>query len=100
MPPFSNLIPFFTTSIIEVIIYVVAALGTILLTYAIFLKREKRQDVTLLIGALCLLTYALYINNIIFVVAMAGLGISSFVEWLEIVFGLHKDMGDIPPKKL
>jgi len=100
MPPFSNLMPFIPASIIEVTVYVVAILGTILLTYAVFLKKEKRQDVILLLGALCLLIYALYINNTIFVVAMAGLAMSSLTEWLEIVFGLHKDMGDIPPKKL
>jgi len=94
MPLFSNLIPWQTTSMIETIVYIVAALGAILLTYAVFLKREKRQDVILLIGAGCLIVYALYIDNIIFLIAMSGLAFSSFIEWLEILFGFHKDLGE------
>lgn len=95
MPPFSNLVPWGSLSLIETTVYIVAALGAILLTYAVFLKREKRQDVILLLGAGCLIVYALYINNFIFLIAMGGLAFSSLIEWLEILFGLHKDIGVI-----
>lgn len=94
MPPFSSLALWSQKPLIEIIVYVVALLGAILLSYAVFLKREKRQDVTLFIGACCLIVYSLYTDNLVFLIAMSGLAFSSFVEWLEILFGFHKDLGE------
>lgn len=93
MPPLPTLLPSLPWDKLEIIITVIAALGAILLTYGIFLKTEKRQDIILLIGALCLLIYALYIGNLLFTIAMSGLALATFVEFIEIVFGLHKDIG-------
>ncbi|PIT87481.1 MAG: hypothetical protein COU31_02845 [Candidatus Magasanikbacteria bacterium CG10_big_fil_rev_8_21_14_0_10_40_10] len=91
MPPLASLLPTLPWQILEIIIKVVAILGAILLTYGIFLKTEKRQDIFLFIGAFCLFIYALYLGNFIFMLAMTGLGLSSFVEFVEILIGLHKE---------
>jgi len=93
MPPFTNFLPVAPYPLIDIIIYIVAGLGAILIAYAVFLKQEKRQDLLLFIGSGCLIVYSLYIGNLIFLVAMSGLFLSSLVEWLEIFFGFHKDIG-------
>jgi len=93
MPPFNNLLPIAPYPLIDILIYTVAGLGAILIAYAVFLKQEKRQDLLLFIGSGCLIVYSLYIGNLIFLVAMGGLFLSSLVEWLEIFFGFHKDIG-------
>ena len=85
-----SLLPFLPMSLSETMVSVVAGLGAILLVYSIFLEIERRQDIVMFIGAACLFVYALFIGNKIFMVATAGLGIASLVEFLEIYFGLHK----------
>ncbi len=82
--------PYLPLSLSETLVYVVAGLGAILLTYAVFLEVERRQDLAMLVGAACLFVYALYIGNMIFMIAMAGLGLASAIEFVEILTGLHK----------
>lgn len=86
----TNIFPNLPVSTLETIIYIVAALGIILITYGVFLETERRQDLVFLIGALCLFVYALYINNRIFMIAMGGFAFASLVEFVEIYLGLHK----------
>jgi len=86
----TNLLPFLPMSLSETMVSVVAGLGAILLVYSIFLEIERRQDIVMFIGAACLFVYALFIGNKIFMVATAGLGIASLVEFIEIYLGLHK----------
>jgi len=93
LPPLSTLLPTLPWATLEVAITVIAALGAILITYGVFLKTEKRQDVITSIGAFSLLIYALYIGNILFTIAMTGLFLASLIEFIEIVLGLHKDWG-------
>jgi len=93
MQPFPTIFQTLPWSTIEIIVHIVAGLGAILLTYGVFLKIEKRQDITLFIGAFCLLIYSLYIGNNLFAIAMVGLMASSFIEFIEILIGLHKDSG-------
>lgn len=85
-----NLFPILPLSLSEMMIFVVAGLGAILLAYAVFLEIERRQDLVMFIGAACLFVYALFVGNKIFMIATAGLGLASLVEFLEIYFGLHK----------
>jgi len=85
-----NLLPNLPMTISEIVVSVVAGLGAILLAYAVFLEIERRQDLVMFIGSACLFVYALFIGNKIFMVATAGIGIASLVEFLEIYFGLHK----------
>lgn len=92
MPPLPSLFPSLPWQSLQTIIIIVAALGALLLTYGVFLKTEKRQDIILFIGSFCLLIYALYIGNTIFIIAMTGLMLASFIEFIEILVGLHKDL--------
>lgn len=87
--PLGNIFPTLPWPLLEIVITVVAGLGAILLTYAIFLESERHQDATITVGAGCLLVYALWIGNKIFTVAMAGIMIGAFIELLEILFGRH-----------
>ncbi len=79
-----------TSSLTETLIYVVAVIGVILLVYGIFLDVERRQDLVMVIGASCLLVYALFIHNWIFSAAMVGIAAASIFEFVEIYLGLHK----------
>jgi|GEM_PF-624991 len=87
--PLENLLPTLPWPLIEIIVTVVAGLGAILITYAIFLEAERRQDAVFVVGASCLLVYALWVGNKIFSVAMAGLMIGAFIELIEIMTGRH-----------
>lgn len=82
--------PHLPTNTTETIVFVVGCLGGILLPYAVFLEKERRQDLIMAIGAACLLVYSVYQGNIIFSISMAGLFLASLVEFGEIYFGLHK----------
>ncbi|MFA7653943.1 MAG: hypothetical protein WCX97_02770 [Candidatus Magasanikbacteria bacterium] len=79
----------------DIVIYVLAGLGVILLTYAIFLEAERRQDAVLVIGALCLLVYAVSIGNLIFSIAMVGMALAAFIELIEIMMGRHIHSGEL-----
>lgn len=92
MSPLPLLLPSLPWQILQTIIIIVAALGAILITYGVFLKTEKRQDIILFIGSFCLLNYALFLGNAIFIIAMTGLMLASLIEFIEIVIGLHKDL--------
>lgn len=74
----------------EILAHVVAGLGAIMIAYAVFLEEERRQDLVMFLGSLCLFIYAYYIENTVFMIAMAGLAIASIVEFVEILIGLHK----------
>lgn len=78
------------SSLPETLVYVVAGVGIILLTYGIFLEVERRQDLVMLLGAGCLIVYALFIRNLIFTLAMSGVALGSLIEFIEIYLGLHK----------
>lgn len=83
-------LPTLPSSTSEIIIYVVAGIGIILLSYGVFLEAERRQDLVFVLGAACLLVYALYIKNLVFVLAFSAFGLNSLIEFIEILTGLHK----------
>ena len=89
MPPLSSFLPSLPWNALEIILNVLAGLGAVMVTYAIFLEAERKQDTVLAIGSACLLIYALWIGNMIFTVAMAGIFLASFVELIEILMGRH-----------
>lgn len=78
------------SSNIETLVYVVASIGAILMIYSIFLDIESRQDLVMMIGASCLLVFALFLHNIIFAIAMGGVATASLFEFVEIYLGIHK----------
>ncbi|MBT4120988.1 MAG: hypothetical protein HOA57_01175 [Candidatus Magasanikbacteria bacterium] len=86
-----NLLPNLSADINSIIIHVIAIVGIILLVYAIFLETEKRQDIIFMLSGICLFIYALFINNLIFMIATGGLVLASLVEFIEILLGIHKD---------
>jgi hypothetical protein len=85
-----SLFPTLPTSLTETIVYVVAFLGALLLSYGVFLEVERRQDLVFFLGASCLLVYAVYIGSLIFVIAMGAFALNSMIEFIEILVGLHK----------
>lgn len=85
-----SILPQLPESPIETIVYVTAALGAVLLAYAVFVETEHRSDLMRVIGAGGLFVYALYINNILFMIAMGGVFVASLVEFIEIYLGLHR----------
>ena len=85
-----TLIPTLPTTLSEIFIYAGAYLGIVLLVYAVFIEQEHRQDLIRMLGAGGLLVYALFIDNLLFTIAMGALAAASLIEFLEIIFGLHK----------
>jgi len=93
MPPLSSIFPTLPWPVLDIIINVIAVLGAILLIYGIFLEAEKRQDAVFVVGAFCLFVYALWVGNLIFSIAMFGMSVGAFIEWIEIMVGKHTDSG-------
>lgn len=85
-----SIIPQLPETQAETIIYVTAALGAVLLAYAVFVEIEHRSDLMRALGAGGLFVYALYINNVLFMIAMGGVFVASVVEFIEIYLGLHR----------
>lgn len=73
----------------DVFLTIIAAIGAILITYAVFLEMERRRDAVFMLGGLCLFVYALWIGNKVFAIAMGGLTIGSTIEFVEILLGRH-----------
>ncbi len=86
--------PTLPSSLAEIIIIIVACLGAFLISYAVFVEKERRQDLMMTIGAACLAVYAISIQNIIFMIAMGGFFIATLIEFFEIYIGLHKHSPD------
>lgn len=87
---FASLFAAMPWPLLDTVIYIVASLGVILLTYGVFLEPERRQDLVFIVGAACLLVYSLWIDNKIFSLAMGGILIGSLIELMEILTGKHK----------
>jgi hypothetical protein len=85
-----SFIPVLPSSLGEISIYVSAYIGIIFLVYAVFIEQEHRQDIIRMLGAGGILVYAIHIQNSIIIIAMAALALASLIEFLEILFGLHK----------
>lgn len=85
-----SVFPVLPSTITETLVYVAAFLGILLLSYGVFLEAERRQDLVFFLGASCLLVYAIYIANLIFVIAMGAFALNSMIEFIEILTGLHK----------
>lgn len=73
-----------------IVMNIVAMAGATLHIYGVFLETEKRRDLVFILGGVCLFIYALWINNKIFMLAMAGFTVGSLIEVIEIMTGHHK----------
>ena len=57
---------------------IIGALGLILISIGILNKKRKIQDTLYIVGGLSLLTYSIYIQNIIFIIAVGSVVFSGF----------------------
>lgn len=83
---------------LDIIMNVVAGLGAVMLTYGIFLEAERHQDGVFVIASACLLAYAVWVGNKIFSLAMGGLLVGSFIEFVEIIFSKHSHSEELVEK--
>jgi hypothetical protein len=74
----------------EIIIYIIAGLGTVLIIYSQFVEAEFRRDLIRLTGAAAVFIYAFLIENMLFMVLCGGIFIAALVEFIEIYLGVHK----------
>ncbi len=58
--------------------------GLLIVSAAIWVKREKNQDVLFVIGGICLLIYSLSIDSYIFVILQLVFIISSSLELVRL----------------
>ena len=89
-PLLQNCIPTVPSDTLNPIVMVVGALGGVLLVYSVFIERENRQDLIRVVGGLAMMVYALSIQNMLFIVVMAAIAVTSAIEFIEIYLGLHK----------
>ena len=59
-------------------------LGLILISYALWLKNEVRQDIIFILGGLLLLVHSIYIEDIIFIILQIAFVLSALVELIRI----------------
>ena len=71
-----------------------AGIGVLVLVYSVFLEQAHRKDLVQLFGACCLLGYAIYQGEKIFILAMGGIALASVIEFTEIFLGLHHHAQD------
>jgi len=59
-------------------------IGLIVISFAIWLKNERRQDVLFVIGGIGLLIYSIVIDNVIFIILQVVFILFAFIELLKI----------------
>ncbi len=89
-PLLSNCIPNLPSDTLSIMVVIIGALGGLLLAYSVFIEKENRQDLIRIIGGLGMLVYAVSIPNILFMLVMGAIVITSAIEFVEIYLGLHK----------
>lgn len=87
---FETLIPTLPTDRLSTAIIVVGVMGGILLVYSQFIEAENRRDLMRMIASLAMLSYAIWIMNLIFILTMVGIFAASFIEFIEIYAGYHQ----------
>jgi uncharacterized membrane protein len=85
-----NIIPILPDNRLEFVIFAVSIMGMFLLVYSQFIEAENRRDLIRMIGALSLLVYAVYIQNLLFALTMIGIFLAATIEFIEIYIGYHK----------
>ncbi|MBP9695057.1 MAG: hypothetical protein KBD73_01455 [Candidatus Magasanikbacteria bacterium] len=84
-----NIIPQLPTSSSELIIYIIAGLGAIMVVYSQFVEKENRRDEIRSIGALGILLYAYDVFNLVFMLVAGGIFLAALIELIEIKLGIH-----------
>ncbi len=89
-----DFIPDFQGNVIEILMHIFALIGIFFLAYSVFLEQVHRKDLVMLLGSFCLLCFALYKEQTVFIVAMSAVCLASIVEFAEIMLGMHKHAPD------
>jgi uncharacterized membrane protein len=84
------LIPTLPASALELCIFYASISGGVLLVYSQFIEAENRRDIVRMCGALGVLTYALWIQNLLFCIIFLGIFCAALIEFIEILAGYHK----------
>ncbi|MCK4589410.1 MAG: hypothetical protein KAT77_03140 [Nanoarchaeota archaeon] len=69
----------------------IGALGIILIAIGIILKKRKVQDVLFILGGICLETYSIYINDIIFIILQLIFILAAVYDLVKIQFFKKKN---------
>ncbi len=85
-----NILPVLPTDRLEYAVFAVSIIGVFMIVYSQFVEAENRRDLVRMIGSLSLFVYAMYIQNLLFSIAMGGIFLAATIEFFEIYFGYHK----------
>jgi lipid-A-disaccharide synthase-like uncharacterized protein len=58
--------------------------GLLLISYGLWVKNERHQDVVFIFGGIALLAYSIYIQDIIFIVLQAVFLVSAAIELIKL----------------
>lgn len=58
-------------------------IGLLLISYALWVKNEKYQNIVFIIGGACLLAYSIFIDDVIFIVLQVIFIASAFFEIIK-----------------
>ncbi|MBW2963505.1 hypothetical protein KY306_01890 [Candidatus Woesearchaeota archaeon] len=64
----------------------IGALGIILIAIGIIIKKRKIQDIFYIFGGLCLETYSIYINDLIFIILQIIFTLAAVYDLIKIQF--------------
>ncbi len=88
--PFGNLFPNLPLPFMTTLFAIVGFLGALLLIYSVYLEPERRKDAIILVGAAALFVYALFVENLIFMLATGGMFLVALGEFIQILRGKHR----------
>lgn len=63
---------------------IIGAIGLILIIIGILYKKRKTQDIFYIIGGLLLLTYSIYLKNIIFIILQSAFSLAALYDLIKI----------------
>ena len=63
---------------------ILGVIGLLIISLAVWLKNERKQDSLFIIGGILLLIYSLSINNLIFTILQAVFIVSALFELLKL----------------
>ena len=65
---------------------IIGALGIVLISIGIIIKKRKTQDVYYILGGLCLEAYSIYIGNLIFTILQIIFTLAAIYDFVKLQF--------------
>jgi lipid-A-disaccharide synthase-like uncharacterized protein len=59
-------------------------IGLVLISVGLWIKNEVKQDIIFIVGGICLLSYSIFINDLIFVILQTIFILSALIELVKI----------------